>query len=1129
LAGSGGPLAGVIGGLAGMAVGVVGNLIVNALIPPNAPSSRRHTLKDLSGIGRGSTGAESPTLFIEGAKNQANKFGPIPRPLGYHRMTPPYGAEPYTEVVGNDQFLRCLFVWGYGPLDISDIKIGETAIGEFDDVEIETVEGYATDPPLTLYTNDIHEEALSVLLTYNAMEVRTTNPDANEISVDLTFPNGLTSVDPYSGNRGTREVTVRIEKSATGASVWSNVTNLVVSAATGSAVRKGHRFTVATGQYDIRLTRLTQSGGNYDYDLTYWTALRTIKTTSAINFGKPLAMTALRIKATNQLHGTVDELNGIVKSIVPDWDPGTSTWIATITRNPASLFRTVLRDAANARAITLTRVDLDTLQSWHVKCTTASRTYSKIIDYNATVREVLEEIAAAGRASLFLKDNKWSVILDETQTTPIQHFTPRNSWQFEGQKTFPDLPHGWRVRFINELKDYQQDERIVYDDGYSEASATKFETLELPGVTHPNQVWKEGRYHIAVARLRPETYSFYADVEHIVCTRGDLIKVSHDVPLWGLDWGRVKSTTSNTIGIIGVNVDESLSMVNDGTRYNLRFRLQNGNSIVREIDVHTSIPGVTVFGTGAKYGTGCLYNGPCPGETFETTYVALLTALPPGGGIINIGDLFMFGELDTESADLLVTVVEPEGRDLTAKITCVDYNTAIYAADTGEIPEFTSNITIPTEWYTPTTVSTRSDGTVLIRDADGSWLSRILVTYKRITAMSEKVIGIECQYWRTDSTVADPITLPVVSFNAGEVSIVPVEDGISYDFRLRFVKKDGSRGPWTDIETHVVVGKTAPPNDVTSFFAYQSEAVINLSWSQVPDLDLAGYEIRYGTTAIDWADAIPLSQVLKGTTITSALIPPGTWDIMIKAIDTSGNYSTNENRKSLVITNSYLIISSAESSPAWLGTLTNFVRNPFTGNLNIDSPSLATGNNFNVFNSYIYNPCTISTFIAPEIDISFDDDVRVWGYINSNLGPGETGLANPSMGLDYRTESGSYDGYETSWGVGLVTGRYFKTEVVNRSTIGVARIAGFRSVIDAKQKEESKTVSIATGGTLVVFDSPFHNTPNVQGTALASGGQLRIAYIGSVTTTGFIGKVYTSNGTTSVHGTLIYTATSREV
>src|SRR5947207_5375360 len=65
------------------------------------------------------------------------------------------------------------------------------------------------------------------------------------------------------------------------------------------------------------------------------------------------------------------------------------------------------------------------------------------------------------------------------------------------------------------------------------------------GGTSPAQAWKDGRYHIATARLRPETYSFFADIEHIVCTRGDLIRFTHDVPMFGLMSARVKSLTTS--------------------------------------------------------------------------------------------------------------------------------------------------------------------------------------------------------------------------------------------------------------------------------------------------------------------------------------------------------------------------------------------------------------------------------------------------------------------------------------------------------------------------------------------------------------------------------------------------------
>jgi hypothetical protein len=157
-------------------VNLLGRLALNAIAPPGrsrfTPNAK-----------------ESPTLFIQGARNQPNPFGRVPKVLGRHRFVPPLGAMPYTETAGNDQYLRMLFVWGYGPLRISELKIGETPLSEFDDVEIETRHGYDDDAPITLYTGSVLQNDLGVTLTESGGYVtRTSEAEADEISVDITLP-----------------------------------------------------------------------------------------------------------------------------------------------------------------------------------------------------------------------------------------------------------------------------------------------------------------------------------------------------------------------------------------------------------------------------------------------------------------------------------------------------------------------------------------------------------------------------------------------------------------------------------------------------------------------------------------------------------------------------------------------------------------------------------------------------------------------------------------------------------------------------------------------------------------------------------------------------------------------------
>src|SRR5690606_33148375 len=133
------------------ALNFAGRLALNALAPP--PRQR------LS-----SSAKASPTLFIQGAQNRIEPFGKVPQVLGRHRMVPMMGAKPFTETFGDDQYLRMLFVWGYGPLEISDLKIGETPLSEFKEVEIEHRYGFPDDPPLTLYAGSVIQNDLQIAL-----------------------------------------------------------------------------------------------------------------------------------------------------------------------------------------------------------------------------------------------------------------------------------------------------------------------------------------------------------------------------------------------------------------------------------------------------------------------------------------------------------------------------------------------------------------------------------------------------------------------------------------------------------------------------------------------------------------------------------------------------------------------------------------------------------------------------------------------------------------------------------------------------------------------------------------------------------------------------------------------------
>ncbi|MFQ5786189.1 MAG: host specificity factor TipJ family phage tail protein [Alphaproteobacteria bacterium] len=814
----------------------------------------------IGGIGGSGDSGDSPTLSITGTRNRQRPFGVVPRVLGRHRMVPPLGAAPFTEIVGDDQYVRLLFVWGYGPLDLSDFRIGETPLSAFADVQAEHLAGWISDPPLTLFPKTVVEESLQILLKQSSSwTTRTTDPDADEISIDLSFLQGLVEFEA-DGTKKTRSVSVDIEYRVVGGGAWTPLTTTTVTGAKTSVMRTARRWAVARGRYEVRVRRTTvDSNDSKIFDLVTWTALRTFTNEDPVAL-PGLAKTVLRIRATDQLSGIVDTFNGVAHSILPDWDSPTQTWIQRTTSNPASIYREVLQGSANARALPDSRADLPNLQSWHDRCVALGLEFNMVRDFPASVFETLSDVAAAGQASVARRDGKWGVVVDEPNKARVQLFSPRNSFDYRGQRIFQDVPHGFRVRFANRNKDWRADEMIVFRDGFSAANATEFEGLDLIGVTDPQTVWRLGRYHLATALLRPEAHRFSTDLEYLVCQRGDVVGLNHDVILVGLASGRIKSVTTDVNGdVTAIDVDEALPM-QAGKSYGLAIRT--------EPDVNLTAGVVTAAG--------------------EQTSITL-TAPIPAAQAPAPGDLFVFGELGKESINVVVKSITP-GQDGTARLTCLDYAPAVHDSDTGPIPPFQSNITDPPGALVPIVVSIQSDERVLVRETDGSLSVRIVVSLALVSNRPlERIAGIEPQIRRSDS--GGPWRNdPLARRDAGEISILDVEQNVTYDIRLRFALRDGSVGPWTPVFAHRVIGKTSPPPDAETL-------LINgdvLSWRAPPlPLDFDGWQVRgHAGNNRHWETAAPLhSGLIAGPPFDIGARNAGVRTYMVKGVDTSGNES----------------------------------------------------------------------------------------------------------------------------------------------------------------------------------------------------------------------------------------------
>jgi hypothetical protein len=278
-------------------------------------------MKSLAGV-LSNQEPESPTLSISGQTNAARPYAVVPRVYGCHKIYPPYAAMPFTETVGADQYLRLLFCVGMGPTEVSQLKIGDTALENFQAVETEIRTGAAGEPPLTLYTTDVNEEPLAILLLAGVGQIRTSAAAAVELSVDVAFPEGLVQFGGESGaQKLATTVSIDVEYRLVGATLWTTAPGspIVTTDARQSFTRNGLRWVVASGQYDVRLTRTTaDSGDPVLKNTSVWSALRSYGAIPPVNLDG-LALVAMRIRATDQLNGVVDSFNCLACSLHLDF------------------------------------------------------------------------------------------------------------------------------------------------------------------------------------------------------------------------------------------------------------------------------------------------------------------------------------------------------------------------------------------------------------------------------------------------------------------------------------------------------------------------------------------------------------------------------------------------------------------------------------------------------------------------------------------------------------------------------------------------------------------------------------------------------------------------------------------
>ena len=654
-----------------------------------------------------------------------------------------------------------------------------------------------------------------------------------------------------------------------------------ITGATATTLRKSYRIEGLTAdQYDVRIRRTTaDSSSNYIQDVATWTAIRSIKSSDAVTF--PYAKTvALRIKASEQLNGVLDSFNCIVQAHLQVYSGG--NWVRQKTRNPAWAYSYVLRGIAAKEALADAKVDTTSISDWATNCDSDNFYYDKVWESETVSQDILQEIAAVGRASVSYFDDKIGVIQDKAISTYTQLFSPRNIVKnsFVGSKAFTEVPHALKVRFKNSEQEYIEDERVVYRDGYNadgsggNTIATNIEEITYPGITTSDQVYRRARYDLAVGVIRPEIFSFKTPFAHLVATRGDKIRLQHDAAVIGLGGARITALDSSGGNIDEITIDNSIQ-TSSGTDYTIRVKAEDG-------DVFEET--VTVASTGLN-------------NVFNITTPSNAT------GSYAVGDHVLVGEDGEEGIDAIISEIRYDF-DLIAEITAVPYNASLYDVDSEAIPAYSTVITktqaeIRGEPPLPGVEAVVSDEFVMIRGAGGSLSPAIKIDITPFNGTGGVPAFIQARARRTDDTNGNFVYSPQANAEDNTVKIPDVEEGATYDIYVRYVSKDFRAGPWGLAQAgHTVTGKSTLPPDVSNFAITFQNTGFLLTWDTVTVPDFKEYIVKVGAS---WG-----AGTIVATTKTNELFvdatSSGSYNYHVKAVDDSVNSNESETEATLSFT-----------------------------------------------------------------------------------------------------------------------------------------------------------------------------------------------------------------------------------
>lgn len=442
---------------------------------------------------------------------------------------------------------------------------------------------------------------------------------------------------------------------------------------------------------------------------------------------------------------------------------------------------------------------------------------------------------------------------------PVQIFGPESITPEGFQYQFADITsraNDFTVTFINPELNWAQDVRQVKVDDFINANGRIPMDFVAVGCIDAFEAQRRAYARLLAANTEVTTVTFTTTRPGILLEPYDIIGIVDPYQNWGLS-GRVKSIAGNVI-----TLRDPLFLTPNET-YTLVLQGKSGPT---SSDV-TDAKRIIVRNTGSSYSTQLtVTSGTLPSLPANAQFALISNTV----GLVKPFRILTIAEDDQKPDMFTISAIE---------VNVNKYTDADNMTLSPSKPYSFENSMVPAK---PTKLTAESGTQHLYIRGDGQVASRIYLTWEQDPTSFATEFEVFYRRMGVDN-------FQKINATGLDCYIDDVKDGATYQIYIRAVNALNRRSPDTAILQHTVVGKLAPPSTPTNLVILQDGPDVRLDWVKIVDLDLAYYEIREGGSNWDTATKIGTS---RADLFVHTNVKKGNLVYRIKAVDTSGNYST---------------------------------------------------------------------------------------------------------------------------------------------------------------------------------------------------------------------------------------------